>query len=94
MDITKESVDIPMPKPPKEEPKPSVEEALTGPVGLDIGTANIVVSRNSSKGIRSLKQSNAFFTIPHSKITEKTLAKDSVPFFKKTDKRVTKSRRW
>jgi hypothetical protein len=72
--------------PPKEEIKRTNEDAFLGPVGLDIGTANIVVARNTASEIKLVKQSNAFFTIPFSRITEKTLSKDSVPFFKKGEK--------
>jgi hypothetical protein len=70
----------------REAPKTVRKEVLTGPIGLDIGTANIVMARNSSNGVKTSLQLNAFFTIPHSRITETTLSRDNVLFFKKNDK--------
>jgi len=58
----------------------------SGPVGLDIGTANIVVASNGGRQIENQIQLNAFFTIPHSRITGKTLTRDKTMFFEKNDK--------
>ena len=38
-----------------------------GPVGLDIGTSHIVMAQNNGKHINTVKQLNAFFTIPYAK---------------------------
>ena len=47
--------------------KPSGNIAsIKGPIGLDIGTANIVVAYNTSNDIKTHMQLNAFFTIPYS----------------------------
>lgn len=62
------------------------EEALIGPIGLDIGTANIVVAQNRGRDIRALRQLNAFFTVPYSNITKRTLLRDDVTFFEKDGK--------
>jgi len=56
-------------------------EKPSGPVGLDIGTSNIIVAQNERKYIKSTKQLNAFFTIPHSKFAESILVKNNVFFF-------------
>lgn len=58
---------------------------IKGPVGLDIGTANIVVAHNASNDIKTHMQLNAFFTIPYSNITGKTLSNDGVLFFHKNE---------
>ncbi len=58
---------------------------IKGPIGLDIGTANIVVAHNSSNDIKTHMQLNAFFTIPYSSITGKTLSNDGVLFFHKNE---------
>lgn len=54
-----------------------------GPVGLDIGTTHIVMSQNEGKHIKTVKQLNAFFTIPSSKFTKKILVDNDVSFFEK-----------
>lgn len=56
-----------------------------GPVGLDIGTSHIVMAQNKGKNIHTVKQLNAFFTIPHSKFTKKILVENEVTFFEKND---------
>jgi hypothetical protein len=66
--------------------KKKTEGALKGPIGLDIGTANIVVAQNRGKDIRALRQLNAFFTVPYSNITRRTLLRDEVTFFEKDKK--------
>ena len=60
--------------------------AKEGQIGLDIGTANIVVAHNEDKNIKNLLQLNAFFTIPYSKVTKKTLLREETMFFDKDDK--------
>jgi hypothetical protein len=71
---------------PKPNKKKKTEGALKGPIGLDIGTANIVVAQNRGKDIRALRQLNAFFTVPYSNITKRTLLRDEVIFFEKDKK--------
>jgi hypothetical protein len=46
-------------------------EQLSGPVGLDIGTSHIVMAQNRGRNIHTVKQLNAFFTIPRSQFTKK-----------------------
>lgn len=55
------------------------------PLGIAIGTTNIIVAQNNARSIRTLRQRNAFFTIPSSKIIRKSLAKEGVSFFEKND---------
>ncbi len=56
-----------------------------GPVGLDIGTSRIVMAQNKGKQIHTVKQLNAFFTIPYSKFTKKILVENDVSFYEKND---------
>lgn len=58
---------------------------IEGQIGLDIGTSNIVVAYNEDKNIKNLLQSNAFFTVPYSKMTKKTLLREETMFFDKDD---------
>jgi len=60
-------------------------ERPQGPVGLDIGTSHIVMAQNRGKNIHTVKQLNAFFTIPYSKFTKKILVDNEVTFFEKND---------
>jgi len=56
-----------------------------GPVGLDIGTSRIVMAQNKGKKIHTVKQLNAFFTIPYSKFTKKILSDNEITFFEKNN---------
>ncbi len=56
-----------------------------GPVGLDIGTSHIVMAQNKGKQIQTVKQLNAFFTIPYSKFTKKILVENDISFYEKDD---------
>ncbi|MFZ5760821.1 MAG: hypothetical protein ACOY32_14490 [Thermodesulfobacteriota bacterium] len=58
-------------------------EKPTGPIGLDIGTSHIVLSQNIGKNIHTVKQLNAFFTVPYSKFTKKILVENDVTFLEK-----------
>lgn len=58
-------------------------EKPTGPVGLDIGTSHIVMSQNKGKTIHTVKQLNAFFTVPYSKFTKKILIENDITFLEK-----------
>ncbi|MBF0565224.1 MAG: hypothetical protein HQK89_08275 [Nitrospirae bacterium] len=58
------------------------KEYETGPIGLDIGTTNIVVARNRAGGSpATMKQLNAFFAIPKSKLTAKILSQNDIMYF-------------
>jgi hypothetical protein len=58
-------------------------EQPNGPVGLDIGTSHIVMAQNQGKNVQTVKQLNAFFTIPQSPFTKKILEGNNVNFFEK-----------
>ena len=49
-------------------------------VGLDIGTSRVVAARKSGDGEVYESQLNAFIKLPHSKMTESSLARENVPF--------------
>ncbi|WP_420266355.1 hypothetical protein [Candidatus Magnetominusculus dajiuhuensis] len=59
----------------------SEPESPWGPVGLDVGTSNIVMAQNKGNKIQMIKQLNAFFTIPQSKFTKQILTQNNVMFF-------------
>lgn len=63
----------------------SSETALSGPLGIDIGTTHITVAQNNYKSIKTFRQLNAFFTLPATKIVRKALTKDGVSFFEKNN---------
>jgi hypothetical protein len=52
-----------------------------GPIGLDVGTSNIVMAQNRGSKISIAKQLNAFFAIPQSKFTKQILQQNDVVFF-------------
>ncbi|MBF0518001.1 MAG: hypothetical protein HQK97_12985, partial [Nitrospirae bacterium] len=56
-------------------------ESPWGPVGLDVGTSNIVMAQNKGNKVQMIKQLNAFFTIPQSKFTKQILTQNNVMFF-------------
>lgn len=58
-------------------------EKPSGPIGLDIGTSHIVMSQNKGRNIHTVKQLNAFFTVPSSKFTKKILVENEVTFLEK-----------
>lgn len=49
-------------------------------VGLDIGTSRIVAALTAGDGFDCRSQLNSFVSIPFSKMTEKALARENVPF--------------
>ena len=52
-----------------------------GPVGLDVGTSHIVAAQNKRNHIQTVKQLNAFFTVPKSKFAESILSKNDVLYY-------------
>jgi len=52
-----------------------------GPLGVDVGTSHIVIAQNKGSEIQYTNELNAFFTVPQSKVTLKTLKDNKVPFF-------------
>ena len=60
-------------------------EKPEGPVGLDIGTTHIVMAQNEKNYINSVKQLNAFFTVPKSKFAQSILTKNEVLFYEQNE---------
>jgi len=56
------------------------------PIGVDIGTANIVVYMNGQAGAKAQMEANAFFTVPALPNTRKILETKAVRFFEKDDR--------
>ena len=56
------------------------------PIGLDIGTANIVVYTAGAQGEAIQREANAFFTVPAMPNTRKILEDKAVRFFEKGDR--------
>lgn len=50
----------------------------SSPMGLDVGTSRIVVARNGDKKYQYEAQLNAFITMPHSKLAQSLLERESV----------------
>ena len=76
--IEEEAADLP------EEPMPHKEtKTINGPIGLDIGTTNIVLAFKKNVDVQMLRQLNAFFTLPYSQLTKDALTKDGIMFFEK-----------
>ena len=65
---------------------PQKETDYPGPVGLDVGTANIVTAHGGAPAVKTFIQLNAFYAIPYSSITRQTLLRDDIPFFHKDQK--------
>jgi len=82
--IKKEPHDSPVSPDNKDEDKNP--QTLNDSIGIDIGTANIVVAQNRGKEVSTTIQSNAFFTIPSSQTTKEIIAGKSVLFFEKNSK--------
>ncbi|MBN2397908.1 MAG: hypothetical protein JXI32_05965, partial [Deltaproteobacteria bacterium] len=80
----KEAPDTPVPSDDKDEARTS--KTFSESIGIDIGTANIVVAQNKGREVSTTIQSNAFFTIPNSKTTKEILSGRSVLFFEKNDR--------
>lgn len=59
---------------------------LEGPVGLDIGTAHIVVAISQDKQVMVSLQRNAFYAIPATPLTREAFQRDKVLYFEKDSK--------
>jgi hypothetical protein len=59
---------------------------LEGPVGLDIGTAHIVVAVTQEKQVMVSLQRNAFYAIPATPLTRDAFQRDKVLYFEKDSK--------
>jgi len=58
-------------------------EIPTGPVGLDIGTSHIVVAQDKRKQIETIRDLNAFFTVPNVKFAEQILDQREVTYYER-----------
>ncbi len=58
-------------------------ESPRGPVGLDLGTSNIVMAQSKGGDLYIAKQLNAFFPVVQSKFTKKILTQNNVLFVEK-----------
>ncbi len=52
------------------------------PLGLDVGTAKVVVSRRKGKEIESGTELNAFIPVPYSKFTETILGQNDIAYYR------------
>jgi len=62
-----------------------IKTGTGGPLGLDIGTSHIVMAQGTGEKVKISSQLNAFFTVPNSKVTYKTLQVNRVKFFEHED---------
>ena len=63
-----------------EEPAEKIEDLVKGgshPVGIDVGTSKVVVSRRGGKDVACAAQLNAFIPVPYSPVTERTIQQQS-----------------
>jgi len=56
-------------------------EGTSCPIGLDVGTSNIVMAQKRGNKIHVAKQLNAFFAIPQSKFAKQILLQNEIIFF-------------
>jgi len=66
-------------KSPEEAPE-KIEDLVKGgshPVGIDVGTSKVVVSRRGGKDVACASQLNAFIPVPYSPVTERTIQQQS-----------------
>ncbi|HXY41927.1 MAG TPA: hypothetical protein VEQ10_19785 [Vicinamibacteria bacterium] len=78
-------------KAPDESPERADDNAKTGahPVGIDVGTSKVVVSRRGPRDVASTTQLNAFLPVPFSPVTERTLQQQSdIHYFRDGDELV------
>ena len=52
----------------------------TSAVGLDVGTSRIVIAQQNGDDFEYKSQLNAFVNVPYSKMTEKSLKREGIPF--------------
>jgi len=65
---------------PAEDAPEKIEDLVKGgshPVGIDVGTSKVVVSRRGGKDVACASQLNAFIPVPWSPVTERTLQQQS-----------------
>jgi actin-like ATPase involved in cell morphogenesis len=62
-------------KAPEEQPERLEDLVKTGahPVGIDVGTSKVVVTRRGGKDVATTAQLNAFIPVPYSPVTERTI---------------------
>src|SRR5512147_1279078 len=63
-----------------EESAEKIEDLVKGgshPVGIDVGTSKVVVSRRGGKDVQCGAQLNAFIPVPYSPVTERTIQQQS-----------------
>jgi actin-like ATPase involved in cell morphogenesis len=62
-------------KAPDEQPEKLEDLVKTGshPVGIDVGTSKVVVTRRGGKDVATTAQLNAFIPVPYSPVTERTI---------------------
>ena len=59
------------------------DKAKSPALGLDVGTSQIMLAKKSGDEVRFSSQLNAFVNVPFSRMTEKALQKEGIPFARK-----------
>jgi actin-like ATPase involved in cell morphogenesis len=78
-------------KAPEESPDKIEDLVKTGahPIGIDVGTSKVVVSRRGGKDVATSAQLNAFIPVPYSPVTERTIQQQSdIHYFRDGDELV------
>ncbi|MBW1697070.1 MAG: hypothetical protein JRH18_06720 [Deltaproteobacteria bacterium] len=65
----------------KEKGNDSEPRKPKGPVGLDIGTSHIVAAQNKHNYVYSVKDLNAFFTVPNAKFAKNILSQKEIKYY-------------
>ncbi len=55
-------------------------QAEDGPMGVDVGTCRIVVSRRQGRSVATSSQLNAFFSVPYLKFTQEILERNRINY--------------
>ena len=58
------------------------EKTKSKAIGLDVGTSRIVLARRAKDDFQYQSQRNAFVNVPFSKMTERSLEREGIPFAK------------
>ena len=56
--------------------------AVATRIGLDVGTSKVVTATGDAKRPQTVAQLNAFITVPHTPVTQRTLQQNGVPYYR------------
>lgn len=77
---------LPSPARPERPADLRARSALEGPIGLDIGTAHMVVAISRDRQVLASLQRNAYYAIPATPLTRDAFQRDKILYFEKDSK--------